>query len=62
MSATAARRAITFMREQYSHLDPGLVQEGNLHADLFINEEFVSSLIEEIERRKQDKSLSPVEA
>lgn len=37
MSASAARRAVTFMREQFTHLDTQLIQDGNLHPDLFIN-------------------------
>lgn len=61
MGASAAQRAITFMREQFTHLDAGLVQDGNLHADLFINEMYVRELIEDIENRKKEES-SPVVA
>ena len=52
MSASAARRAITFMREQFTHLDTQIIQDVNMHPDLFINKVYVDSLIETIEERK----------
>ena len=48
MNANAARRAIKFMREQYTHLDTQIVQDGNLHPDLFINHEYVQNLIDKL--------------
>ena len=51
MSASAARRAVKFMREQFTHLDTQIIQDVNLHPDLFINEVFVTSLIDTINNR-----------
>ena len=56
MNANAARRAIKFMREQFTHLDTQIVQDGNLHADLFINEDYVQGLIE---RLRENGKLDP---
>ena len=61
MSATSARRAVTFMREQYTHLDAQLMQDGNLHTDLFIDERFVHELVEKIDQHRQDRSLGPIQ-
>ena len=60
MSASAARRAIKFMREQFTHLDTQLIQDGNLHLDLFINENNVDDLKGALEERKQNDDMPPI--
>ena len=49
------------MREQFTHLDTQLVQDSNLHTDLFINEKHVHDLAQKIEQHRQDPSLGPVQ-
>ena len=61
MNANAARRAIKFMREQFTHLDSQIVQDGNLHPDLFINQDYVLSLIDRLrEKGKLDPKIASV--
>ena len=54
MNAASARRAIKFMREQYTHLDTQIVQDGNMHPDLFIRDVFVQELIDMVNNRQEE--------
>ena len=62
MNAATARRSIKFMREQFTHLDTQIIQDGNLHPDLFINEIYVTQLVEAIKAREADETKEPIRA
>ncbi len=57
MSARAARRSIKFMREQFTHLDTQIIQDGNLHPDLYLHERYVEDLVKLLKEQKSDDSL-----
>ena len=57
MSVQYVRRAIKFMREQFTHLDSQVIQDSNLHADLFIDLHLVRDLKERLRQYLKDKNL-----
>lgn len=60
MNASGVRRAVKFMRDQFTHLDTQIVQDGNLHPDLFIEEHYVTNLADKIDAREADPSLPKI--
>lgn len=52
------KQAIKFVREELTHLDPHLVQDSNLHPELFMNYDWVLDLKEKLQARQSDPSLN----
>lgn len=57
MNMSAVKRAIKFMREQYTHLDTPIVQDKNLHPDLFIDSNMIKDLKERLRLYLKQKGL-----
>lgn len=65
MSNTMVQTAITFTREQLTHLDPPVIQDYNLHPEMFIEYEIVQELIDRVADYKKQlaeaEELNPPE-
>ena len=60
MNPATVMRAIKFSREQLTHLDPQLVQDQNMHPDLFMNTEWVKDLRNKIKKYEEQLALSRI--
>lgn len=44
---------IQFVRKEYTHLDPHLLQDNNLGSDLFVEQEYVDELEAKIRQKEE---------
>lgn len=52
MTQTMVQTAIKFTREQLTHLDPPIIQDYNMHPELFIEYEIVQELVDKVNEYK----------
>ena len=52
MTQTMVQSAIKFTREQLTHLDPPIIQDYNMHPELFIEYEIVQELVDKVNEYK----------
>ena len=58
MNAPAVKRAVKFTREQLTHLDPQIIQDQNMHPDLFMDTDWVKQLKIRVKERNEYLALS----